>query len=142
MIERFEDVRQWAKIRGVGGNSKATLDQRLQSQYQRVLQECVEIHEALVNDDMDEFQDAIGDTIVTLINIANIKGYKAEECLDKAFGVIEFRKGLTNDAGDFVRYGKLNKEDQKICDTLQGNSGDQYFKPEMKRNLTAENFKK
>ena len=41
--------------------------------------------------------DAIGDTIVTLINLAVTQGMKAEECLEAAFQVIEFRKGLSHD---------------------------------------------
>jgi len=141
-IATFEDVRNWAKIRGVGGNENASIDKRLQSQMQRVFQEINEIHESIVNEDWDEFQDAVGDSIVTLINIANIKGYKAEECLTKAFSVIELRKGLTNDAGDFVRYGKMNDEDKERCDAAQGNPGEQYFEREALNTLTTKNFKR
>jgi NTP pyrophosphatase (non-canonical NTP hydrolase) len=125
MIKEFEAVRNWATIRGVGGSE--ITDQTIQTGYQRFLQEAIEIHEALVLEDEEEFQDAIGDTIVTLINLAEMKGYKAEDCLGKAFGVIELRKGLTTPEGSFVRYGKLSEEDKNKCDKLQGNPGDQYF---------------
>lgn len=142
IIPEFEQVRQWKKIRGIGTNDSKTLDELLQSQYQRVLQEVIEIHEALVLNDHDEFMDAIGDTIVTLINIADIKGVKAEECLEKAFNVIKLRKGLVSDAGDFVRYAKLSEEDKAICDKKQGNPGNQYFDENMLDKLSPENFRR
>jgi NTP pyrophosphatase (non-canonical NTP hydrolase) len=134
MIERFEDVRDWGAVRGIDGAS-------FQRQYQRVLQEVVEIHDAYNDEDMTEVSDAIGDTIVTLINLAKTVGMRAEDCLDSAFSVIEFRKGLNFD-GDFVRYAKLSSEDRAVCDEKQGNPGEQYFLPEMKDRLTPESFKK
>lgn len=142
MIKEFEEVRQWKKIRGIGGNEDMSLDKRLQSQFQRVQQECTEIHDAIVLEDWEEFEDAIGDTIVTLINIADIKGVKAEDCLAKAFNVIKLRKGLTRPTGDFVRYGKLADEDKATCDLKQGNIGNQYFLEEDLPKLSPENFKK
>ena len=134
MIKRFEDVRDWGAVRGIDGAS-------FQRQYQRVLQEVVEIHDAYNNEDMSEVSDAIGDTIVTLINLAKTVGMRAENCLDGAFSVIEFRKGLNFD-GDFVRYAKLSPEDRVLCDEKQGNPGEQYFLPEKKDSLTPESFNK
>ena len=130
---RFEDVRQWGAKRGLGE------DAEFQAQYQRCLQEIVEIHEAFIAGDMDEVSDAIGDSIVTLINVAKTVNMNAEDCLDGAFGVIELRKGLTkNDS--FVRYGKLNDEDKAICDVKQGNPGEQYYIREEGEDFTPENF--
>lgn len=134
MIKRFQDVRDWGAMRGIDGAS-------FQRQYQRVLQEVIEIHDAYNNEDADEVADAIGDTIVTLINLGKTVGLHAEDCLDSAFGVIEHRKGLNFD-GDFVRYAKLSEEDRKICDEKQGNPGEQYFLPAMKKVLTPEHFGK
>ena len=141
-MKRFEDVRNWSALRGIGADESMPLDRRLQSQYQRVMQEVVEIHESMVLEDWDEFQDAIGDTIVTLINLAKIRGDKAEDCLDGAFGVIELRKGITQDAGDFKRYGKLNDEDKEFCDASQGNPGNEYFTRQALGTLTPDNFLK
>lgn len=134
MIKQFEDVRQWGAIRGIGSAS-------FQRQYQRVLQEVVEIHDAHNNGDMPEVSDAIGDTIVTLINLAKTVGMNAEDCLKGAFDVIELRKGLNKD-GDFVRYGKLNDADKAICDAKQGNPGNQYFERFALDTLVPDNFKK
>lgn len=139
-ISLFQKVRDWKAIRGIGNNG-LSLDKRLQSQFQRVQQEITEVHEAIVNEDWEEFQDAIGDSIVTLINIADIAGYDAEDCLKKAFDVIYLRKGLVSKTGDFVRYGKLNKELQEICDELQGNSGSEYFLEEDIEQFGPNNFK-
>ena len=141
MIQEFEEVRQWKKIRGIGADNGLSLDKRLQSQFQRVQQEISEIHDAIVLEDWDEFQDAIGDAIVTLINIADIRGDKAEECLAKAFNVIKLRKGLTRPTGDFVRYAKLSQEHKEICDKQQGNDGNEYFLESNIANLSPDNFK-
>lgn len=142
IIEQFELVRQWKKIRGVGGNPNDPLMHRLQSQYQRVMQEVVEIHEAMVDNDDDEFQDAIGDAIVTLINLADIADYDAEKCLEKAFNVIKLRKGITREVGDFVRYAKLSDEDKLICDEKQGSPGSEYFDASLLDKLEPANFKR
>lgn len=133
-MNRFQDVRDWGELRGIDGAT-------FQRQYQRVLQEVVEIHDAYNNDDMEEVSDAIGDTIVTLINLAKTVGMKAEQCLDGAFGIIEYRKGLTHD-GDFVRYAKLSDPDKMICDRQQGSPGQQYFSPSDKANLSPDSFKR
>ena len=141
-IKEFQQVRDWKEIRGIGGDTDAPMKDRLQSQMQRVFQEAIEIHEAIVLEDDEEFIDAIGDTIVTLINIADIKGVNAEDCLEQAFNVIKLRKGLTRPSGDFVRYAKLSDEDKAICDEKQGNPGDQYFLESDLGTLKPENFKK
>jgi NTP pyrophosphatase (non-canonical NTP hydrolase) len=134
MINKFQDVRDWGAIRGLTQAS-------FQRQYQRVLQEVVEIHDAYNNEDMDEVSDAIGDTIVTLINLAKTVNMNAEDCLDGAFDVIELRKGLTIN-GDFIRYAKLSDADKIICDEKQGNPGNQYFDPETKSTLNPSNFER
>lgn len=143
MIKEFQEVRDWKSIRGIGGDSSEDMFYRLQSQYQRVMQECIEIHDAMVKDDHEEFMDAIGDTIVTLINLADIKGVKAEDCLAQAFNVIKLRKGLTSEYGDFVRYAKLPEELKAVCDEKQGSPGEQYFSENLLEidALDPENFK-
>jgi len=130
-IALFERVRKWARMRGVDGSSD-------QVQYQRFLQEAVEIHDAMINNDPVEFRDAIGDTIVTLINLAKTHDEDAEDCLEEAFSVIEFRKGLTKN-GSFIRYGKLDVVGKLICDEKQGSPKSEYFAPDAE--LNKRNFK-
>jgi len=132
-IQRFEDVRNWGAKRGLGDK------QDFQTAYQRCLQEIVEIHEAFIDGDMDEVSDAIGDSIVTLINIGKTVKMQAEDCLDGAFEVIELRKGLTK-KGSFVRYGKLSSQEKLICDQKQGNPGNEYYTREDGEHLTPESF--
>lgn len=131
--EQFEQVRKWGAMRGIGSAT-------FQRQYQRVLQEIVEIHDAHNNNDLEEVSDAIGDSIVTLINLAKTVDMNAEGCLDGAFDVIRLRKGLNFD-GDFVRYGKLGAEYKKVCDEKQGNPGNQYFTEDMLDVLGPDDFK-
>lgn len=128
----WERVRKWAKLRGIDSVDTDT-------QYQRFLQEAVEIHDALIKNDKHEFRDAIGDTIITLINLAGTKDIEAEDCLEEAFQVIEHRKGITSPKGDFIRYAKLDTMYQNICDEQQGNPGEEYF--ERDAELTREDFK-
>ena len=134
MIMRFENVRRWSKIRGVNDN---TPDEN----YQRFLQEAVEIHAAMVEKDHNELIDAIGDTIVTLINLADSFGEMAEDCLESAFNVIEYRKGLTKKGKGFVRYGKLSDVEKATCDRQQGNPGNEMFHPGAQLHFTPQNFK-
>ena len=110
-----------------------------QTAFQRTLQEIVEIHEAFIDDDMEEVSDAIGDSLVTLINLAKTVNMNSEDCLQGAFGVIELRKGLTK-KGSFVRYGKLSDEDKLICDEKQGNPGNEYYIREDGKAFTSDNF--
>lgn len=141
-MKEFEAVRNWKKIRGIRSSGNLTGSSGLQGPYQRVLQEVIEIHDSIVLEDWEEFQDAIGDTIVTLINLADIAGFKAEDCLKRAFDVIELRKGLIDPVrGDFVRYGKLSSEEKLICDEKQGNPGNEYFEPSALNTLEPKNFK-
>lgn len=74
LFARFEDVRKWGRIRGLDGAA-------FQIQYQRFLQELVEVHEAYTFDSYVELQDAIGDTFVTLVNLAKTFGERAEDCV-------------------------------------------------------------
>lgn len=133
-IKQFDDVLAWGAKRGV---DKADF----QTQFQRLMQEVIEIHEAYIDDDIAEVADAIGDTLVVAINLAKTVDMNAESCLQGAFGVIELRKGLTK-KGSFVRYGKLNDEDKLICDAKQGNPGEQYYIREDGETFTPENFTK
>ena len=130
--KQFEDVRAWGAKRGLAGAD-------FQTGYQRCLQEIVEIHEAFIDDDMEEVSDAIGDSIVTLINLAKIVNMDSEDCLQGAFGIIELRKGLTK-KGSFIRYGKLSEADKLICDEKQGNPGNEYYIREDGESFAPDNF--
>ena len=131
-IKQFEDVEQWGEKRGLGGST-------FEAQFKKLLEEMTEIYEAYITDDREELVDGIGDTLVVAINLAKTVDMKASDCLDSAFGVIELRKGLTK-KGSFVRYGKLSDAEKLICDTKQGNPGNEYYIREDGETFTPENF--
>ena len=116
----FNKVRQWGKIRSLGSVKPEV-------QYQKVLEEIVEIHDALVTDNRAELIDAIGDSVISLTNFAKTLDLNIEDCTKVAFDVIEKRKGFTTKNGQFIRYGKLDTYDKKLCDVRQGNPGNEYY---------------
>jgi uncharacterized protein YabN with tetrapyrrole methylase and pyrophosphatase domain len=95
-IKEFEVVRSWAKDRGLymGGDVK--------TQTLKLTEEVGELSRAVLKMKPDEFQDAIGDCMVVLINLAHLGHTSAEECLEKATSEILSRKGeIIN--GTFVK---------------------------------------
>jgi hypothetical protein len=51
---------------------------------------------------MPEIQDAIGDMVVVLTNLAHLEGFTIEECIESAYGVISKRTGKMEN-GTFVK---------------------------------------
>jgi len=94
--DRFDLIRFWAKDRGIydKGNSH--------TQYVKLMEEAGELAAALLNKDMSEIVDAIGDMVVVLTNLAELEGVKIEDCIDVAYNVIARRKGKMIN-GTFVK---------------------------------------
>ena len=95
---RFELIRMWAKDRGIydKGNSH--------TQYVKLIEEAGELAAALLNKDKPEIQDAVGDMIVVLTNLAELEGFAVEDCIDSAYTEISNRTGLMHN-GTFVKTG-------------------------------------
>jgi NTP pyrophosphatase (non-canonical NTP hydrolase) len=92
----FEPIRIWAEEKGIFQKSDAT------KQYLKLQEEAGELAKALLIDDLPEIEDAIGDCIVVLTNLAELKGLKVEDCINSAYNVIAKRKGeMVN--GAFVK---------------------------------------
>lgn len=91
----FEAVALWGKEKGLD-DPKAQLN--------KVIEEVGEIaHEITRNNyDSDELTDAIGDTLVTIIILANILKREPVECLAKAYKEIAHRTGKTEN-GTFIK---------------------------------------
>ena len=83
----FQPVRDWAQARGIyeKGDPK--------TQYIKLLEESGELAKAILKNDDKEFVDAIGDCVVVLTNLAKLKGYTIEECINSAYNEIANRKG-------------------------------------------------
>ena len=89
VVERsdFDLIRDWAKSRGIydGGDVK--------TQYMKLAEEFGETGKAILNNDMPEIIDGIGDMVVVLTNLAELAGTSIEDCIDAAYTEIANRKG-------------------------------------------------
>ena len=93
---RFELIRMWAKDRGLydKGNSH--------TQYVKLMEEAGELAQAILKQDKPEIQDAIGDMVVVLTNLAELEGFTIEDCIDSAYTEISMRRGKMLN-GTFVK---------------------------------------
>ena len=109
--ELADAVIDWADRKGI--LEKGTLE----GQFEKFVEESEEFKEAhyreqSVDVDSDEFietllMDGIGDTVVTLIIYAHMKGWTLQECLQYSFDIINKRDGEMRD-GQFVKEDDLS----------------------------------
>ncbi|MCD8798672.1 MazG-like family protein [Mammaliicoccus sciuri] len=93
-------VEQWSIDKGLDkGNSDR--------QALKFYEEAGEIGAALSRNRMDDLKDGIGDTIVTLIILAQQHEMTIEECLQYAYDEISQRKGKTIN-GTFIKESDLS----------------------------------
>ena len=99
MNELITNVLQWGIDKNIiGENGKGTR----YGQADKMLEEANETHMAVNTHDLREVKDGIGDTVVTLILLADMYGWTLEECLQVAYDVISKRTGkMVN--GTFVK---------------------------------------
>lgn len=92
----FEPIRNWAKQKGIyeKGDPK--------TQCIKLFEEAGELSKAILKNDEEEFIDAIGDCVVVLTNLAKLKGYNIEDCINSAYSIIEKRTGKMEN-GTFVK---------------------------------------
>ena len=92
----FECIREWADERGLydKGDPK--------TQYIKLMEEAGETGKAILNNDMPEIIDGIGDMVVVLTNLAELAGTSIEECISAAYKEIALRKGKMIN-GTFVK---------------------------------------
>lgn len=89
-------VINWAADRGI-------LEQgTIEGQINKLLEEYEELTDALARKHQVDVADAIGDMMVVLAIIAEMKGLSATECYRDAYEVINLRKGKMVD-GQFVK---------------------------------------
>ncbi len=72
----------------------------------KVWEESGEIGAALSRGNLEALKDGIGDTVVTLIILAQQHGWSLQECLQFAYDEIKDRKGETRN-GTFVKESDL-----------------------------------
>lgn len=90
-------VMQWAEARGIYKHGTAL------GQAKKTLEEAQELIDAIEADDRAEIADALGDVMVTLVNVAVLTDMDLRSCFYKAYKVIEPRKGHMNEHGQFVK---------------------------------------
>ena len=94
---QFErEVIQWAQDRGLVTEINA------KTQLLKSFEEMGEVARAVLKNNQEDLIDGLGDVLVTLIILAEIKGVKLEECLELAYNVIKNRTGKTVN-GTFIK---------------------------------------
>ena len=98
--ELIDAVRNWGREKGINNADK---------QLMKVFEETNEITREFVRGryDTPEVVDSLGDSVVTLIILADILGYDIRDCLLEAYGVISKRTGKNVD-GSFVKSEDLD----------------------------------
>lgn len=98
--ELIDAVVNWGRAKG--------LDNAVM-QYAKMNEEVGEIAHELTRGNLKtaEMKDALGDTAVTLIILADILGFDIVRCLELAYGVIKGRTGHTEN-GSFVKDANEN----------------------------------
>jgi NTP pyrophosphatase (non-canonical NTP hydrolase) len=91
-----QEVIQWALDKGIITPDNA------KSQLLKSFEEMGEVARAVLKDNQEELIDGLGDVLVTLIILAEIKGVKLEDCLGSAYNVIKNRTGKTIN-GTFIK---------------------------------------
>ena len=96
----IKQVEQWSKDKNLhNGNPDR--------QALKFYEEAGEVGAALSRNKLDDLKDGIGDTVVTLIILAQQHGWTLEECLAYAYEEIKDRRGETRN-GTFVKDSDLD----------------------------------
>ena len=90
-------VIQWSEARKIIPNSTPL------AQWKKAAEELDELKDALKKNDKYEAIDAVGDTVVCLINICALLDVNLTDCLASAYEEIKNRKGFMNEEGIFVK---------------------------------------
>lgn len=94
--ERAERIRQWAAFRGLYNSGDPT------TQFTKLIEEAGETAKAILNGNVKEQQDGIGDMYTVLVNLSHLCGFRIEECIDVAWEDIKNRTGEMKN-GTFVK---------------------------------------
>ena len=90
-------VIQWSEKRKIIPNSTPL------AQWKKAAEELDELKDALRKNDLNEANDAVGDTVVCLINICALLDINLTDCLEAAYLQIKDRRGFMNAECIFVK---------------------------------------
>ena len=83
----FDPIRDWAF-------EKQIFDKASQeTQFLKLIEEVGELSVSIQNDNYEDFIDAVGDCVVVLTILAQMKGIRIEHCIEEVYDVISKRKG-------------------------------------------------
>jgi uncharacterized protein YabN with tetrapyrrole methylase and pyrophosphatase domain len=91
------EILRWAEARQIIPNSTPV------AQYLKAASEMGELADALNKRDMPAIKDAVGDTLVCLINMCALLDIDMVDCLQGAWDEIKDRKGTLLPSGVFVK---------------------------------------
>ena len=113
-LKMFENIREWAKERGIydKGDSK--------TQLLKLQEEMGELAKAILEKDEPEIIDAIGDMVVVLTNLAHLNDVNIETCIASAYNEIKNRKGKMIN-GTFVKTDGLSEAEITLLMDGHGN---------------------
>jgi NTP pyrophosphatase (non-canonical NTP hydrolase) len=98
MFEELEaKVVEWSKARQIIPNSTP------QAQFLKAVSEIGELADAVNKRDLPATKDAVGDSLVCLINMCALLDITMTECLELAYNEIKDRKGTLLPSGIFVK---------------------------------------
>lgn len=90
-------VVQWSEARKIIPNSTPL------AQATKAIEEINELYDALLTNNKAEAVDAVGDTLVCLINVCALMDVGVTECLAAAYEQIKDRKGYMDENGIFIK---------------------------------------
>ena len=93
-------VMRWSEEKGILKYGTAL------GQATKTLEEAQELLDAIKANDRDAIADAIGDVMVTLVNVATMVDMDVRQCFYQAYLEIKDRKGHMNEQGIFVKETK------------------------------------
>jgi uncharacterized protein YabN with tetrapyrrole methylase and pyrophosphatase domain len=93
-------VLRWSEARKIIPNSTPM------AQSIKAVEEINELVDALRDNNKSEAIDAVGDTVVCLINVCALLDVNLVDCLEAAYDQIKDRKGYMNAEGIFVKESK------------------------------------
>ena len=91
------DVIRWSEARKIIPNSTPF------AQSMKAVEEINELVDALRDGNKFDAIDAIGDTLVCLINVCALMDVNITDCLEAAYEQIKDRRGYMNEQGIFVK---------------------------------------
>lgn len=103
-------IKQWFLDRGLINEENLTI------QTLKLFEEAGELAGSVVRQNTGRMRDAMGDILVVLIGLAEIRGWKLEDILEEVYEIISKRKGLTVD-GIFIKkedFLEMSKVEQQV----------------------------